>query len=64
MMIVLTILSSMTIFGFVSPEVLPLYRYIMNPQMELNKFSLELESTRVKPAKESLIWPWDQKEGS
>ena len=55
MKIVLTILSSMTIFGFVNPEILPKYRYIMNPQMDLKTISLELDSSKAKSAQEGLI---------
>ena len=55
MKIVLTIVSSMTIFGFVNPEILPKYRYIMNPQMDLKTISLELDSNKAKSTQEGLI---------
>ena len=55
MKIVLTILSSMTIFGLVNAEILPKYRYIMNPQMDLKTISLELDPSKAKSTQEGLI---------
>ena len=53
MKIVLTILSSMIIFVY--PEILPQYRYIMNPQMDFKTIPLELDSSEPKSAQEGLI---------
>ena len=55
MKIVLTILSSMILFGFVYPEILPQYRYIMNPQMDLRTISLVSDPSKTKSAQEGLI---------
>ena len=52
---VLTILSSMTIFGFVFGEILPQYRYIMNPQMDLRTISLVPDPSKAKSGQEGLI---------
>ena len=55
MKIVLTILSSMIIFGFVYPEILPQYRYIMNPQMDFRAIFLVSDPNKPKSAQEGLI---------
>ena len=55
MKIVLAIFSSMTIFGFVFAEILPQYRYVMNPQMDLKTIALGSDTSETKSVKEGLI---------